>query len=167
MAESMDEDVGGLAGQSTNKVVKKARIKPRSKPTTRQSTGATKNVARRLFETASSSDDNIEHQSGITLPQGVDPHNRRKPQPGRIVVEGDNDDWLSYEIEKLLKRRINRQGTPTLEYLVRWKGYAPMYDQWYAREFYGAASRMSLEMVDKWELLSFFCDTSVVVLQDF
>lgn len=64
MAESADEDVGGLAGQSSNKVVKKARIKPHSKPTTRQSTGATKKVARKLFETASFSDDNIEHQSG-------------------------------------------------------------------------------------------------------
>ncbi|KAI0844153.1 hypothetical protein F5Y00DRAFT_249303 [Daldinia vernicosa] len=70
MAESMDEDVGGLAGPSSNKVVKKARVKPRSKPTTRQSTGSTKNVARRLFETASSPDDDIEHQPGQLV--GID-----------------------------------------------------------------------------------------------
>ncbi|KAI1661796.1 hypothetical protein F4813DRAFT_398332 [Daldinia decipiens] len=70
MAESADEDVAGLAGQSSNKVVKKSRIKPRSKPMTRQSTGTTKKVARKLFETALPSDDNTEHQSGQLV--GID-----------------------------------------------------------------------------------------------
>ncbi|KAF2968945.1 hypothetical protein GQX73_g4615 [Xylaria multiplex] len=56
------------------------------------------------------------------------------PFPQRFV-DGDDDEWKSYEIERLLKRRINRQGgRPTLEYMVRWKGYGAADDQWYPRE---------------------------------
>ena len=43
-------------------------------------------------------------------PQGPDPYNRRRPSPGQVFVEGDDDEWVSYEIEKLLARRLNRQG---------------------------------------------------------
>ncbi|KAF3063728.1 hypothetical protein GL218_01392 [Daldinia childiae] len=64
MTESADDSVAGLAGQSSNKMVKKVKIKPRSKSMTHLSTRATKKVARKLFETALSPDDNVEHQSG-------------------------------------------------------------------------------------------------------
>lgn len=67
-------------------------------------------------------------------PKGSDPYNRRRPQPGRIFVEGDDNEWQSYEIEKLLGRRINNQGNrPTIEYLVKWKDYGSQYNEWYPR----------------------------------
>ncbi|KAI1131589.1 hypothetical protein F5Y10DRAFT_52664 [Nemania abortiva] len=35
-------------------------------------------------------------------PKGTDPFGRRQP-PGRLIVEGYDDDYVSYEIEALLK----------------------------------------------------------------
>ncbi|KAK7961166.1 hypothetical protein PG988_012380 [Apiospora saccharicola] len=68
-------------------------------------------------------------------PKGGDPFGRTRPQPGRIVVEGDDEEWHSFEIEKLVARRINRTGgKPVVEYLVRWKDYHEAYDEWYPRE---------------------------------
>ena len=63
---------------------------------------------------------------------GDDPFGRRSPAPGPIWVEGDDDEWKSYEIERLVQKRKTKTGA--IEYLVRWKGYGPQDDMWYRRE---------------------------------
>ncbi|RYC62272.1 hypothetical protein CHU98_g3944 [Xylaria longipes] len=71
----------------------------------------------------------------ISSTENKDPYHRRRPEPGQIYVDGDDNEWRSYEIEQLIKRRINKQGgRPQLEYLARWKGFSPVHDQWYPRE---------------------------------
>lgn len=84
------------------------------------------------------------------IPQGADPYGRRIPQPGRVIVQGDNDDWVSYEIEQLLNRRVNRAGgRPVLEYLVRWKGFSAVHDQWYPRELLMQNATELVDVYDK------------------
>ncbi|KAI1450527.1 hypothetical protein F5Y02DRAFT_369094 [Annulohypoxylon stygium] len=69
------------------------------------------------------------------LPEGADPWKRRRPLAGRLGVEGDDDQWHSFEIEKLLERRIDRRGgVPNLQYLVKWKDYPDLYNEWYSRD---------------------------------
>lgn len=55
-------------------------------------------------------------RKGCTFP-GKDLYNRRRPQAGRILVHGDDDERNSFEISQLIKRRVNKAGErPTLEY---------------------------------------------------
>ena len=63
----------------------------------------------------------------------IDPFHRPKPtHPGSFFVEGDTNDLKSYEVEKDLNRRVIPKGRGfTTEYLIRWLGYGPEFDQWY------------------------------------
>lgn len=70
-----------------------------------------------------------------------DPFNRPVPeQPPSIFVEGDTDEFKSFEVERLLNKRIIKKGRGmATEYLVRWKGYGPEYDMWYNVKHLGDA----------------------------
>jgi Chromo (CHRromatin Organisation MOdifier) domain len=57
-----------------------------------------------------------------------------------ITQEGDTEEWQSWEIEKLVDNRICKygKGKPEVEYLVRWKGYGPAFDEWYSIKLLGS-----------------------------
>lgn len=57
----------------------------------------------------------------------MDPYQRRRLPAPAVVVDGEEE----FEIEKLLqKRRIRRGRGWSTQYLVRWLGYGPEFDQW-------------------------------------
>jgi hypothetical protein len=66
-------------------------------------------------------------------PHDQDPFTRPQPsQPSSVSVEGDTETYKSWEIERLLDKRTIRKGRGTsVQYLVRWTGYGPEFDQWY------------------------------------
>jgi len=80
-----------------------------------------------------------------------DPFNRPRPEePPTVFVEGDTESWKSFELKRLLNRRITRQGRgqPTTQYLARWKGYGPEYDTWLSLKNLGNATDL-VEEYDK------------------
>ena len=62
-----------------------------------------------------------------------DPFDRPRPdQPDSVYVEGDTDTMKSFEIDRLLDKRVMRKGRGfATEYLVRWKGWGPQWDEWF------------------------------------
>ena len=66
-------------------------------------------------------------------PAGPDPFKRPVPDhPESVFVEGDTQEAKSYEVERLLNKRVRRRGKgESVEYLVRWRGYGPEFDTWY------------------------------------
>ncbi len=81
-------------------------------------------------------------------PPGNDPYNRPRPdEPPTVFVEGDTAEWKSFELERLLNRRITRRGwgQPTTQYLARWKGYGPEYDTWMSLKELGNAEDLIKE----------------------
>ena len=59
------------------------------------------------------------------------------------IVDGDTDDYKSFEIERLLDKRTVRRGRGlSVQYLVRWKGYGPESDSWYTSKDLGDAKQL-------------------------
>jgi hypothetical protein len=62
-------------------------------------------------------------------PNADDPYERPPVNEHPPVhMEGDDDEWHSYEIESLAARRTRRN---RYQYLVRWVGYGREHDEWY------------------------------------
>jgi hypothetical protein len=85
---------------------------------------------------------------------GTDPFNRKSNAGDTEVVTttGDTDEWKSFEIEKLLDRRIRLYGAarkPVVEYLVKWKNCGPEDNEWYGADLLDNAK----ELVDAYDTL--------------
>lgn len=84
----------------------------------------------------------------IPAPKGKDPYNRhivegREPVDG---VEGDTDEWKSWELERIVDRRTVKRGrTNVVEYLVKFKGWGNHENQWYPNELLFNAQDMVTE----------------------
>ena len=46
-------------------------------------------------------------------------------------VDNLSDDEPSYEVDKLLDKRVTPRGR--VKYLIKWKGYSHEYNQWYSK----------------------------------
>lgn len=75
-------------------------------------------------------------------PDEPDPYNRVPyDNPPSVYVEGDTENDKSYEIERLLNKRVIKRGRgESTQYLVRWKGYGPEDDRWYPISSLGNAA---------------------------
>ena len=62
-----------------------------------------------------------------------DPFHRPRPHmPPAVFVDDDIDAVKSFEVDRLLNKRIVRKGKGrAVEYLVRWTRYGPEWDRWY------------------------------------
>lgn len=60
-----------------------------------------------------------------------DPYDRKRPHyPGAVEVEGDSEFERSYEVEKIVDKRRRKYGqTMVTQYLIRWLGYGPEFDE--------------------------------------
>ena len=65
-------------------------------------------------------------------PTQEDPYNRARPDhPDAVEVEGDTPQWRSYVVERIVDKRMRTYGgTKVAQYLIRWRGYGPEYDEW-------------------------------------
>ena len=80
---------------------------------------------------------------------GRDPYDRYRPHhPASVHMEGDTETEKSYEVEKLVSRRIRRYGKKDVtQYLIRWSGYGPEYDEWKSLSALGN----SMDLVEEYE----------------
>jgi hypothetical protein len=83
------------------------------------------------------------------LPPGEDPYKRPyDDHPPPVEEDRDIDDeWKSFYIEKLLDRRLRRygRGKEIIEYLVKWTGYGPEFNEWYGEDLLDSAVELMLE----------------------
>ena len=64
-----------------------------------------------------------------SAPPDADPFRRPRPeQSDSIYVEGDTATSKSWEIERIIDKKITKGGR--VRYLIRWTGYGPEFDQW-------------------------------------
>ena len=83
----------------------------------------------------------IAHLEPATNPKN-DPYRRRRLLAPAIVIDGQ-EEW---EIEKLIQKRKIRRGRGwSTQYLVRWLGYGPEFDEWIPEHGLGNASRLTQE----------------------
>jgi hypothetical protein len=77
-----------------------------------------------------------------------DPFNRLKNDYFSPVEETDlNNEWRDFRIEILIDRRFRRYGRDKkiIEYLVKWKGYGPEFNEWYGEDLLNNAVDLILE----------------------
>jgi hypothetical protein len=83
------------------------------------------------------------------VPPGEDPYKRPyNDHPPPVEEDRDMDDeWKSFYIEKLLDRRLRRygRGKEIIEYLVKWTGYGPEFNEWYGEDLLDSAVELMLE----------------------
>lgn len=70
------------------------------------------------------------------MPAGDDPFQRALPSlPEIIEVDGDSDEWKSYELDRILDKRFTKyHQRDNLEYLVKFKGLGNEHNDWYPIE---------------------------------
>ncbi|SLM34971.1 transposon tf2-1 polyprotein [Lasallia pustulata] len=83
-------------------------------------------------------------------PKGNDPYEREDRPSDPPAVEEFNSEWHDYEVEKLVGRRDRKlgKGKKITEYLVRWKGYSSVHDQWYGKDMLESSKEL-IEEYDK------------------
>lgn len=61
----------------------------------------------------------------------LDPFRRlRSTHPESVFVEGDTEEWKSYEVERIINKRTIKRGRRWFtQYIIRWLGYKPEFDQ--------------------------------------
>jgi hypothetical protein len=87
----------------------------------------------------------------VPAPDGDDPFERPVADPQEpIENEGDDDDWKSYELERVVDRRTTRYGgRNNTEYLVKFKGYGNQHNDWYPEELLADAQELVAEYEQK------------------
>jgi hypothetical protein len=81
-------------------------------------------------------------------PHGKDPYDRKDNDHPPPLEEGDpNAEWREFSIETLLDRRHRRygKGKKILEYLVKWEGYGPEFNEWYGEDLLDGSIELMLE----------------------
>ncbi|SLM41435.1 Ribonuclease H-like domain [Lasallia pustulata] len=83
-------------------------------------------------------------------PKGSDPYEREDRPSDPPAVEEFNSEWHDYKVEKLVGRRDRKlgKGKKITEYLVRWKGYSSVHDQWYRKDMLESSKEL-IEEYDK------------------
>ncbi|KAH3989747.1 hypothetical protein HBH52_015990 [Parastagonospora nodorum] len=81
------------------------------------------------------------------LPRGVDPFGRTF-ESRQGPVEAADEEYPEYEIESLLDRKIDKR-SGSRKYLVRWKGWGSIHNQWYDEEDLSGAKELLKEYNDK------------------
>lgn len=86
----------------------------------------------------------LEPASGVQ-----DPYNRPRPHyPDAVEIEGDTEDQKSYEVERVLAKRIRKFGrTAVTQYLIKWLGYGPEFNEWKSL----SALDHCLELIEEFE----------------
>jgi hypothetical protein len=65
-------------------------------------------------------------------PSSPDPYDCPRPDhPNAIETEGDTPQWKSYEVERIVDKRMRTYGSKKVaQYLLKWKGYGPEWNEW-------------------------------------
>jgi Chromo (CHRromatin Organisation MOdifier) domain len=84
---------------------------------------------------------NMFHASLLTPFTETEEHRRNFIEPPPDEIEGE-EEW---EVEQILRKQHYGRGRK-LQYLIRWKDYAPMHDQWIDRSNMNAS-----ELIDAYE----------------
>ncbi|SLM33922.1 Ribonuclease H-like domain [Lasallia pustulata] len=83
-------------------------------------------------------------------PKGNDLYEREDRPSDPPAVEEFNSEWHDYKVEKLVGRRDRKlgKGKKITEYLVRWKGYSSVHNQWYGKDMLESSKEL-IEEYDK------------------
>jgi hypothetical protein len=90
----------------------------------------------------------VAHLEPLPVP-GSDPYNRPVPNEGMTTVYA-HDGAEEWELDSLVKKRLLGRGSNrTTQYLARWKGYGPEWDQWLEESELGNALDLIKDFEDK------------------